>query len=71
MLTLLTDHGHIDGHTGDDEQSQQFAAEVRELNRDWQPGRIPRVPRVYSSSVFRRVPVVHIPERRERIARPR
>jgi hypothetical protein len=82
LLTLLADHGYSEGHPGEDEESQQFAADVLELNPDWQPGEIPRVPTGYGSVPDelrsprawrqpRRAPIVHIPQPRENQARPR
>jgi hypothetical protein len=44
---LLSDLGYGNCKPGDDEESQQFAAQVRELNPGWQPGTIPRVPNHY------------------------
>jgi predicted nucleic acid-binding Zn ribbon protein len=46
---LLGERGHGNARPGDDEESQKFAADVRELNHDWQPGQIPHVPRGYPS----------------------
>jgi hypothetical protein len=43
-LILLKDAGHCNGHVGDDEESQEFARKVRDLNPDWQPGEVPKVP---------------------------
>jgi hypothetical protein len=41
---LLSDSGDLEGQVGDDEESQEFARKVRELNPDWQPGEVPKVP---------------------------
>jgi predicted nucleic acid-binding Zn ribbon protein len=40
---LLGDHGHGEVEATD-ESSRRFADQVRSLNRDWQPGQVPRVP---------------------------
>jgi hypothetical protein len=39
LFNQLAKHGYSDRHPGDDEESQQFAADVLELNPDWQPER--------------------------------
>jgi hypothetical protein len=45
---VLLDHaGHCKAKAGDDEESQEFAAEVLRLNRSWKPGEIPLVPAGY------------------------
>jgi hypothetical protein len=42
---LLKDQGHLSNvAVGEDEDSQRFAADVRRMNTDWEPGRVPRVP---------------------------
>jgi hypothetical protein len=46
-LQLLAAQGHGNYKAGDDEESQEFAAQVRELNAGWTPGTIPRVPAGY------------------------
>lgn len=40
-LLLLGDAGIADVKPGDDPESQQFAADIRRLNRRWKPGTIP------------------------------
>jgi hypothetical protein len=70
-LVLLNDQGHAPNVTvGDDEDSQQFVTEVRRLNRDWQPGGIPRVRNPQRSSQPRLLQPI-VSERREPMARPR
>ena len=41
-MQLLSGHGYGDCKPGDDEESQQFAADVQRLNPNWTPGTIPR-----------------------------
>jgi hypothetical protein len=69
-LVLLRDHGRAPNVSpGDDNPSRRFVKDVRRLNRGWEPGEIPRVP----SRQRPRMPqsIVHAPERRENVARPR
>ena len=41
------------GEMAQDEESQEFAADLRTLNSDWKPGGVPRVPDGYESCVER------------------
>jgi hypothetical protein len=69
-LVLLNDQGHAPNVTvGDDEDSQQFVTEVRRLNRDWQPGGIPRVRNPQRSSQPRLLQPI-VSERREPMGGP-
>ena len=43
-LQLQSDAGHGECESGDDEESQEFDADVRRLNPNWTPGTIPKVP---------------------------
>ena len=75
-LVLLKDEGHCENvEFGEDEDSQQFVADVREQNPDWTPGQPPRVPpRRPELSRFRlsqRQPVIHVPAQQENATRPR
>jgi len=64
---LLADQGLCDYEPCDDEESQEFAADVRRLNPDWGPGAIPKVPRGYRDAAAERA---HVP-RRQLNTRPR
>lgn len=46
-MQLLRETGYGEGESGNDPESQAFAAEVRRLNANWEPGEIPRVPAGY------------------------
>ena len=50
-LIKLSDAGHCNVEVVDDDESREFAEDVRALNRDWQPGEIPRVPIGYRDGV--------------------
>jgi hypothetical protein len=71
---LLSDLGYGNCTPADDDESQQFAAHVRALNPDWQPGTIPVVPTGYHSG--RRERMRHELDRvlnrrpRQRVVRP-
>src|SRR5688500_2718668 len=67
-LILLTDRGHGKGAVADDAESQAFAAEVRRLNHDWKPGRVPRVPRQYRSPAVETARLALAPNTRARSA---
>jgi hypothetical protein len=66
-IMLLTDAGYAKGEVGDDDESQEFARDVRRLNRNWRPGQIPRVPAGYQNGIAWR----QSPGRERRPAPPR
>ncbi len=55
-LVLLQEQGLVDGHVGDDAESQKFADDVRRLNDGGMPGKAPVVPN-RSTATFHRVTI--------------
>lgn len=59
---LLALRGYGEVEIGDDEESQDFAAEIERLNPDWQPGEIPKVPAGCQDGAALRDPAATPPE---------
>ena len=77
-VALNVDAGNIPAENvtfGEDEDSQQFVADVREQNPDWTPGQPPRVPprrpEVSRDLSSQRQPVIHGPAHQQNATRPR
>jgi hypothetical protein len=67
-IQLLGEAGYCHIEIGDDEESQAFAADVRRLNPDWQPGEIPKVPAGYPDGRALCAPVATRPVGRVQVA---